>query len=111
MFIDTVLMKMTQEISLDYAAGKRTIAIVPTITVKYFRESSLWLKKARYLKADVSAHTSTYFVAASQLQSEVTFDNAYIQKLNGFENYRSLNEYREKRFTKFWTTVLRKSDQ
>lgn len=110
-FIDTVLMKMTQEISLDYAAGKRTIATVPTIAVKTFRESSLWMKKARYIKGDVSADTSTYFVAASQLQDEVTFNDAYIQEQNNFENYRSLDEYREKRFAKFWTTALHKSNE
>lgn len=69
------------------------------------------VEKARYIKGDVGADTSTYFVAASQLQSEVTFDDAYIQGQNNFENYRSLNEYREKRFFKFWTTILYRSDE
>lgn len=107
-FIDTVLIGMTHEISKDYATQQRVIAETPTIKIKSWREASLWLKKARYLKAENDAEFSGYYVASSQLKSEVNFDSRYIQGLNTFENYKSLNEYREKRFNKFWTIKLNK---
>lgn len=53
-FIDTVLINMTQEISKDYATGERVIEKIPSIKIKSWRTASLWLKNARYIKAENS---------------------------------------------------------
>lgn len=108
-FIETVLIGMTHEISSDYATQKRQIAEVPTIQIKSWREASLWLKKARYVKGEESAVSSTYYVSSSKLKSEVTFDIGYVQELNKFENYKKFDKYSDKRHAKFWTVTLNKS--
>lgn len=100
---------MTHEISNDYATEKRVIEHIPTIKIKSYRDASLWLKKARYVKTENSADFSTYYVASSQLNSEENFDIEYIQEINVVENYNSLDVYRKKRFAKFWTVILRKN--
>lgn len=108
-FIETVLVKMTRDISIEYASQQRVIAETPTITIKAWREAALWLKKARYVRMEDSAGFSVYYVASSQLDSEVDFTNEYIQALKKIDEFKSLGEYRENRFGKFWTVNLDKT--
>lgn len=106
-FIDTVLIKMTSEISTDYATGKRAIAEEPTITIDAWREASLWLQKSRCVKVEESAELVSYCVASSQLEVD-RYDKNFVDGINATE-FKSLDEYREKRFAKFWTVKLDKT--
>lgn len=105
-FIDTVLIKMTQELSTDYATGKRIIAEQPTINTNSWRNASLWLKNARYLKAENTAEFCNFFVASSSLNCDISFDEKYVNELNDFGGYKSLRSYRDRRYQKFWTVSL-----
>lgn len=109
-FIDTVLIRMTQELSTDYATGKRVIATEPTIAINSWREASLWMKNARYIKRENSAEFSHFFVASSQLNSDVKFDDDYVKDINKIDDYKSLKSYQDRRFHKFWTVSLHKSE-
>lgn len=109
-FIDTVLIKMTQELSTDYATGKRIIADQPTITINSWREASLWLKNARYIKGENCAEFSQFFVASSQFNSDENFDLNYVKQLSNIESYKSLRSYERQRYHKFWTVSLNKNE-
>lgn len=95
---------MVGDLSCDYANGSRVIIELPIVNIDLWRDSSIWLRSAKIIKDDSS--TNKFYVASSTLDvGSVEFNQLFVRNLLT-RRYRSLKEYSDKRFGKFWTVEI-----
>lgn len=99
-FIESVLIKWTDELSSDYGKGSRVIAQSPIIDIDLRRRAHLWLTTAKLIEND-----GVFYVASSTLHKDINFDLAFVNNLN-YKKYKSIELYLKERCRSFWTVQL-----
>lgn len=100
---------MTKDLSEEYATNVRVINESQNIDLKQWREASMWLKEAKYIKETENESNEVFYVASTKSKANVDFKLETIHELNERE-FKSFDEYVEKRHNAFYTVYLNRLD-
>lgn len=104
LFIDTVLIGMTAELSSDYKTGKRIIADKQNVTIERFRDAVIWLSDAKFSEFSRSDETIELYVRSSKPNAEFEFDDRTIQCFMN-KKWKKFDEW-SSHYGLFWTVSL-----
>lgn len=97
---------MTKELSEEYASGQRVIKTIQEIDLDMWREGSIWLNDAVYIKDnDDNEEEEVYYVGTSKSKEKIDFNIETIRELNG-KKFKSFDHYVKKRHNMFHTVAL-----
>lgn len=105
-FIETVLIKMTKDLSEEYATNVRIINQVQNIHLDLWREASQWLTTAEYI--DDTEAEGIYYIATSKSKETINLTLETVHELNQ-QKFKSFDEYVQKRHNLFYTVDINRN--
>lgn len=100
---------MIAELSNDYREGKRVHTDKPEIKLDQWTEAAHWLSDAQYFNYTEEGVTKEFYIKSSKIDNDFTFDIENVEELRNY-NFKSFDQYKNKRHGLFWTVKLQKLD-